>query len=648
MKKVLFLLFTTLLLVAMVLPACGDKTKDGQKADIIKIGVIGPMQYMQGRHNKIGAEMARDEINGDGGITVGGKAYQVELIISDSNEINSITDATAAMEKLITVDKAQFIMGGFRTEAVTPMIEVACDNKKIFLGCGSATLALNTPVGLNYDRYKYWFRITPFASTYLVDNMMMEIAMAGAIIKEDTGIARPLRVAVCSEGAQWADSMTQIIKNFVPSKLKMEVSGVWRPSPTATELTAEMTAMEDANTDIIASVISGPLGIPYGRSLGELKVPSASVGINVESQQSPGYMVNTNKLGMYDTSLSSFAKGVVETPLTVPFFTEFENRAKEAPAYNAGTYDAMYILKGALERAGTFDSDAVVVELEKTDTVGVVAPRFMFTGMDAKLHNPHDVTYGPGFSTGIATQWQPTEDSGECLAIWPNPAYASAYTAAGYSPDWGNVNYGGIFKWKLSPPLKDKLNAEAAAQPGGPVKTTTGATTTTETTTTTTTTTETATTTAGAVSYPAKTYTNDAYGFSIQYPKDWVERPELVTTPIHLAAFGVSGFVPGVVLYAYDADAPETADWIVNSFKATGNQDPKVKSDIKEETLADGTKAYTYQAYYISATGYEITSFCLDADRGAKRIRVNVFTIDSFDPYNEAKFSEIAHSIAFK
>jgi hypothetical protein len=144
------------------------------------------------------------------------------------------------------------------------------------------------------------------------------------------------------------------------------------------------------------------------------------------------------------------------------------------------------------------------------------------------------------------------------------------------------------------------------------------------------------------------TYTNTQYGFTAQYPKDWVERPELVTTAIHLAAFGVSGFVPGVVYYAYDADAPETADWIVSSFKATGNQDPKVKSDIKEETLCDGTKAYTYQAYYISATGYEITSFILDADRGAKRIRVNVFTIDSFDPYDEAKYSEIAHTIRFQ
>ena len=463
MKKVLFLLFSCLLLVAIVLPAC----KGGGPApagNTIKVGVIGPMQYLQGKHMWIGAGMARDEINANGGIKVGDTTYQIQLIQSDSNEINSITDATAAMEKLITVDKADFVMGGFRTEAVTPMIEVAMDNHMIFLGCGSATLSLNTPVSLDYNRYKYWFRVTPFASTYLVDNMMMELAMAGAIIKEETGIARPLRVAVCSEGAQWADSMTQIIKNFVPSKLKMEVSGVWRPSPTATELTAEMTAMEAANTDIIASVISGPLGIPYGRSLGELKVPSASVGINVESQAVPGYMQNTNKLGMYDTSLSSFAKDVVETPLTVPFFTEFEKRAGEAPAYNAGTYDAMYLLKSALERAGTLESDAVVTALEKTDQPGTVAVRFMFTGQDAKLHNPHDVPYGPGFVTGIATQWQPAANGeGECVAVWPNPAYAAAYTAAGYSPDWGTVDYPGIVKWKITPPLKEKLDKEAAA-----------------------------------------------------------------------------------------------------------------------------------------------------------------------------------------
>ncbi|MGB8707514.1 MAG: hypothetical protein WCD72_06150 [Dehalococcoidia bacterium] len=153
---------------------------------------------------------------------------------------------------------------------------------------------------------------------------------------------------------------------------------------------------------------------------------------------------------------------------------------------------------------------------------------------------------------------------------------------------------------------------------------------------------------AGPTSYPAATYTNDTYGFSIQYPKDWVARPEIMTTPEYLAVFGVSGFVPGIAILAYDADAPESADWIVATFKKSGNVDPKVKSDIKEETLAGGTKAYTYQAAYISATGYDIISYCLDADKDGKRIRINIFTIDAFAPYDAKLASEIAHTLTFK
>ena len=154
---------------------------------------------------------------------------------------------------------------------------------------------------------------------------------------------------------------------------------------------------------------------------------------------------------------------------------------------------------------------------------------------------------------------------------------------------------------------------------------------------------------AGKTSFESNTYTNDQYGFSIQYPKDWVARPELVTVPgTHLAAFGVEGYVPGVVTYSFAADAPESKEWVVKSFKSTGNTMPKVTSDIKEETLAGGTKAYTYTASYISATGYEVTSYVLDADRGDKRIRVNVFTIETFEPYNEALATEIAHTLTFK
>ena len=45
------------------------------------------MAFVQGEHHWTGAEMARDEINKAGGINVGGKRMQIELVRADTNEI---------------------------------------------------------------------------------------------------------------------------------------------------------------------------------------------------------------------------------------------------------------------------------------------------------------------------------------------------------------------------------------------------------------------------------------------------------------------------------------------------------------------------------------------------------------------------------
>ena len=49
-------------------------------ADTIKIGVIGPMNFVQGKHHWNGALMAQDEINSAGGVQVGGKKMKIESI----------------------------------------------------------------------------------------------------------------------------------------------------------------------------------------------------------------------------------------------------------------------------------------------------------------------------------------------------------------------------------------------------------------------------------------------------------------------------------------------------------------------------------------------------------------------------------------
>ncbi len=148
------------------------------------------------------------------------------------------------------------------------------------------------------------------------------------------------------------------------------------------------------------------------------------------------------------------------------------------------------------------------------------------------------------------------------------------------------------------------------------------------------------------LSYEAKTYTNDKYGFSVQYPKDWVPRNELVNE-IVVAAFGVSAAIPGMSISVADANAPLNADWIVAQTNSLPDTSKGKVISFEPTTLSDGTSAFKYVLTY-NYQAFEIKSFGVAADKDGKRIRAWVWTIDAFSPYNEALFSEIAHTLSFK
>src|ERR1700704_6039175 len=164
----------------------------------IKIAIVGPMAFVQGEHHWNGAEMARDEINKAGGINVGGKRMQVELIRGDTNEIQSVPDATNAMERVITRDKADFVIGGFRSEGVLAMQEGAMDYKKIFLGTGAADAQLGADGGKSDERYKYWFRVAPLNSPGLGKTLFAVLGSMAGQIRADLKKETP-KIAILAE-----------------------------------------------------------------------------------------------------------------------------------------------------------------------------------------------------------------------------------------------------------------------------------------------------------------------------------------------------------------------------------------------------------------------------------------------------------------
>jgi len=435
MRRGLIALLIVCLVAVALIPGC----QPGPEGTI-KIGVIGPMTFIQGEQHWYGAKMAADEINEAGGIVVGNVTMPIELVKADSNEILSVPDAATAMEKVITVDKVDFLVGGFRTEAVLAMQDIACDNQKIFLGCGSASKEQCTRVAEDYDRYKYWFRVTPINDNLLVMDSFLMLDNVISVVRDQLGIEN-VKIALLMEKAEVGDLIVLASEHLVPAMGEgIELVGAWRPSPTATDVTAELSAIKASGAQIILTYFSGPVGVVYAKQWGELEIPAASVGINVEAQKM-GFWDATDGKGNYDDTLNTYAR-IKQTDKTIPFYDKFINETGEFPTYTAGTYDAVYILKEAIERAGTLDADAVVTELEKTEYFGS-AGRIVFTSTETG--NPHDLMWGADYVTGIGTQWQ----DGELLCVWP-PVDGS----------WNGVVYEGTVPYKLPPWVIDYWKAK--------------------------------------------------------------------------------------------------------------------------------------------------------------------------------------------
>jgi branched-chain amino acid transport system substrate-binding protein len=431
-KSLLVILLVSFVVMAFCFPAWGAKT--------IKIGVIGPMQFVQGKGHWNGALLAAEEINAAGGVQVGKKKMEIELVKADSNEFLNVTDATNAMERLVTRDKVDFVVGGFRSEAVLAMQDIAMDYKKIFIGCGAAHPELCTRVAEDYDTYKYFFRGTPFNSRFLVKTCFIQMATVGTILKKTLNLPK-VKVAIVAEKAMWADPMVKAAEGFVP-KMGMEVAGVWRPSPVATDVMAELSAIQRSGAHMIFTMFSSSVGIPFARQAGELKIPAVQVGINVEAQKE-GFWQATQGQGNYVMTLNTYNRDVEVNELTRPFLDAYIKKFGEPPTYTADTYAAIkYTIVPAIEMTGTLDADRLVKVMEVRE---YLVPGGKAGYLKDEQGRPlHDLKWGPGYLTSLGVQWQ----DGKQIGVWPNKWKASK--------DAPEITYKGILPYKIAPWVIEK------------------------------------------------------------------------------------------------------------------------------------------------------------------------------------------------
>jgi branched-chain amino acid transport system substrate-binding protein len=412
-------------LLALAALAGPSAARAQAKPEPVKIGIVGPMAFIQGEDAWNGATLAAEEVNAAGGIQVGAVKRPVQLVKVDTNEILNVADAASALERAINRDKIDFALGGFRSEAALAMQEVAMDAKKIFIVCGASLDKMSENVTRDYERYKYWFRISPTRASDLVKASFAMLGSLAAQIKAELGVP-VVKVALVAEKAAWTEGFVKAAQGAIP-KMGMELVGVWQPSATATDVTADLTAIRNAGAHLVFTAISGPMGVPLGRQAGEMRLPAIIFGINVEAQKE-GFWQATGGKANYVSTLDFYAADVELTPKTVPFVDGFRKKFGRVPTYTAATYDGIMILKAAAEAAGTLDADKLVPVIEKTDMVG--------TGSRLTFDKGHDVTFAPGNTVPLGVQWQ----DGKMVAFWPN--------------GWQGVTFKGVKPFLVPPQMK--------------------------------------------------------------------------------------------------------------------------------------------------------------------------------------------------
>jgi len=116
-----FKIFALLMIAVFLLGACGPAAPE-----TIKVGINAPITGdipKVGEGSKYAAEMWLADIEAAGGLEVGGKTYNVELVIEDNE--SKAESATKVNTKMITQDEVLVIVGPQSSKQAVPAGEVA-------------------------------------------------------------------------------------------------------------------------------------------------------------------------------------------------------------------------------------------------------------------------------------------------------------------------------------------------------------------------------------------------------------------------------------------------------------------------------------------------------------------------------------------
>jgi branched-chain amino acid transport system substrate-binding protein len=358
--------------------------------------------YLYGWDAERAINLAIAEINAGGGVNVGGKKRLFKVEVIDTRDLEPgvpVSEALLAVEKLILDKKADFIVGGpVRSEAALAAMPLLSKYKKVsILTTGVLTPKYHALVAKEYDKYKYCFRIHGEAK-----NLVGEMFANFSDLKEKYGFNN---LFIIAQDVSHARGAAKVMK-AVAEKKGWNVTGVEIYPTGATDFSMGLLKAKKTQSEIINIWMDMPESAILLKQWYEMKIPALPFGSTLAAAEQPGFWEATEGKGEYTLcNVVNAGNAPSEaTPWTMKFYDAYTKMWDVEPEGlgTSSSYMAVYVLRDAIERAGSLDSDKVVAELEKTDIMGVYG-RLRF---DPKSHQVIPATDPQEGAVGSILQWQ--------------------------------------------------------------------------------------------------------------------------------------------------------------------------------------------------------------------------------------------------
>ena len=332
----------------MLIGGCG-KSGEVAKPETIKIGGMAPLTgalAIYGVTTTNGAELAVKEINENGGIL--GK--KIEYIMLDTK--GDSTEAVMAYNKLVD-EKVAGIIGEITSKPTLAVAEVAVQDN----------MPLITPTGTQVDITEAGPNVFRVCFTNPYQGKVLAITSKERLGADTVAV-------MLNNSSDYSDGIT---KAFIEEseKLGMKVMGVEGYSDGDKDFRPQLTKLAAMNPDVVL--------IPeYYEQAALIATQAREVGVKSIFVGSDGWdgIAKTLDKSSYSAIENSYFTNHFsmedQSEKIQNFLKDYRETYKEDPsAFSALGYDAIYMMKSAIEKAGTTDKQKVVDALKGIEYNGI-------------------------------------------------------------------------------------------------------------------------------------------------------------------------------------------------------------------------------------------------------------------------------------